>query len=57
MGPLMIRLMNTMLMKLMTEAFVAKLVVHALREIAKNTDNNLDDKIVDAVADSLAVNG
>jgi hypothetical protein len=43
------------MMRLVTETFAAKLVVYCLNELAKSTDNKLDDKIVKAVSDALGI--
>lgn len=42
-------------MKLLTETFVARVTVLTLWEISKQTDSDLDDEIVKAVADGLCV--
>ncbi len=42
-------------MKLLTETFVARVLVHASRQIAKSTSNTLDDKLVDDLAAGLGV--
>lgn len=44
-----------MLMKLATERFISKVVVHGARELAKSTTNDLDNKIADALAEALSV--
>jgi hypothetical protein len=44
-----------LMMRLVTETFAAKLVVYCLNELAKSTDNKLDDKIVKAVSDALGI--
>jgi hypothetical protein len=44
-----------LLLKLVTETFISKLVVHGTRELAKSTKNELDDKMADAVAEALGV--
>ncbi len=46
-----------LLLKLATESFIAKMVVYGGRQLAKSTTNDLDDKIVDAVAIALDVKG
>ena len=43
------------LMKLATEAFIAKMVVHGLRALSRSTENDIDDKVVKDVADALGV--
>jgi hypothetical protein len=51
------QLLINLLMKLATETFLAKLVVYGGRQLAESTDNKLDNKIVDAVAEALDVDG
>lgn len=48
-------LLVKMLLKLMTETFIAKAVVLGARELAKSTKNELDNQLVDAVAEALGV--
>ena len=55
MSQLAIKIGWALLSKLLTEAFVSKTVVYGLSSIAKNTTNQLDDKMVKAVADALGV--
>jgi hypothetical protein len=43
------------LMKLVTEAFASKILVYGLNQIAKSTNNKLDDQMTKAVADALGV--
>lgn len=42
-------------MKLLTETFVSRVLVHAARQVAKSTTNTLDDKLVDDLAAGLGV--
>jgi hypothetical protein len=42
-------------MKLLTETFVARVLVHTARQVAKSTANTLDDKLVDDLAAGLGV--
>lgn len=42
-------------MKLLTETFVARVLVHTARQVAKSTVNTLDDKLVDDLAAGLGV--
>lgn len=51
--PLLIKILT----KLATETFLAKAMVHIGRELAKNTENELDDKLVSSVAEALGVDG
>lgn len=44
-------------MRLLSEAFVAKMIVHGGRALADSTENKLDNKMVDAVAEALGVDG
>lgn len=43
------------LMKLITESFASKILVYGLNQIAKSTNNKLDDQMTKAVADALGV--
>jgi hypothetical protein len=49
------KLMMGLLWKLASEAFFSKVIVYGLHALAKETSNALDDKLVAAVAESLAV--
>jgi hypothetical protein len=44
-----------LLTKLITESFLSKLLIETLRAWAKTSDNAWDDKVVEAMADSLGV--
>jgi hypothetical protein len=44
-----------MLLKVMTETFIAKVTIATLGTWAKSTDNALDDKVVAAMAEALGV--
>lgn len=46
-----------LLIKCMTERFVSKMVVHGLTALAKSTKNDIDDKVVNDIAEALAVKG
>lgn len=46
-----------MLLKLMSEAFFAKIAVHGLRGLVDSTENKVDDKMVDALAEALGIEG
>jgi len=52
MNPL-IKIAWNILSKFMTEKFVSRLIVIALRGISNSTDNTLDDDITDSVAQAL----
>jgi hypothetical protein len=41
--------------KLITETFLAKLLVHTLRAWARTSETAWDDKVVEAVAEALCV--
>jgi hypothetical protein len=41
--------------KLLTETFLARLLIHLLRAWSETTTNKLDDKVVQAMADALGV--
>lgn len=45
----------SLLMKLLTEAFISKMIVHGLRSLAQSTENKVDDQIVSDVASALGV--
>lgn len=45
----------SMLTKLITERFLAKLVIEGLRAWAKTTNTSHDDKVVEAMAEALGV--
>jgi predicted KAP-like P-loop ATPase len=44
-----------LLLKLATETFISKMVVHGLRALSKSTENDIDDKVVKDVAQALGV--
>lgn len=44
-----------MVVKLITEKFLSKLVIEALKAWSKQTENKYDDKVVDAMAEALGV--
>lgn len=44
-----------LLSRLLTETFVAKTLVYMLSSVSQSTSNQLDDKMVKAVADALGV--
>lgn len=41
--------------KMLTERFLSKMIVYALGQLSKSTENDLDDKITKAVAEALGV--
>lgn len=41
--------------KLMTETFLAKVVVHSLKAFVARTDNKFDDKLISDLAEALGV--
>lgn len=45
----------SLLMKLLTEAFISKMIVHGLRALADKTSNELDDAVVTDIASALGV--
>lgn len=55
MGAMAAKIGISLLMKLATESFVAKVLVYGLNQISKSTNNQLDDRICSAVADALGV--
>lgn len=50
---LLIAVMNGLLMKLMTEKFVGKLIVHALDKLVPKDSNGVTEKIVKDVANAF----
>jgi len=44
-----------LLVKLMSETFLAKVLIYTLAHWAKSSENSLDDKVVIAMADALGV--
>lgn len=52
---ILVKIAGGMLLKLATETFAAKVITYALAEVSKKTSNNLDNKIVAAVAEALNV--
>jgi hypothetical protein len=55
MSQIAIKLAWGLLSRLLTEAFIAKTIVYILSSVSQNTSNQLDDKIVKAVAEALGV--
>jgi hypothetical protein len=55
MGDIAIKIIMALFMKLMTESFLAKFLVYCLQSVSKSTNNKLDDKMVVAIAEALAV--
>lgn len=50
-----LKLLLALLTKIMTETFLAKILIAVLNSWAKTTANKLDDKVVAAMADALGV--
>jgi len=55
MGNVLIKILWAITSRILTETFVSKAIVYSLYSISKNTANTLDDKMVDALAEALAV--
>lgn len=55
MQDLAIKILIGLLTKLLSETFIAKLVIASLEAWAKTTENKLDDKVVAAMAEALGV--
>lgn len=55
MGDVLIKIGWAVLSKLLTEKFLAKAIVYCLQAISERTTNDLDDKMVRAVAEALGV--
>lgn len=49
------KLLVALVVKLMTETFLAKVLIACLHAWAKTTDNQLDDRVVAAMAEALGV--
>lgn len=49
------KLMMSLLMRLLTEQFISKMIVHGLRALADKTSNELDDAVVSDIAAALSV--
>jgi len=49
----MVNIIIALLMKLATEAFLARAAILILKQLSKSTENDLDDKIVEEVAKAL----
>lgn len=49
------KILMGLLWKLATETFFSKAIVYGLSALAKETTNDLDDKMVAAVAEALSV--
>ena len=49
------KLAMNVLMRLLSEAFISKMLVHGLRAVAENTENKIDDRVVKDIADALGV--
>lgn len=50
-----IKLALGLALKVLNETFISKVAIHALSAWAKTTDNQLDDKVVLAMAEALGV--
>lgn len=55
MANLLAKIAISLITKLITERFLARLVIEALRAWAKTTDNDMDDRVVKAMAEALGV--
>lgn len=55
MTEIMAKVLIAIITKLITESFLAKLLIEILRSWAKTTANQLDDKVVEAMAAALDV--
>jgi hypothetical protein len=53
MQELVIKMILALVMKLLTERFIARTIIHALRVVAEWTTNKLDDDMVDDIAEAL----
>ncbi len=55
MQAILAKIAAALVVKLMTETFVAKFVIHLLQPAVKSTKNQVDDKIVSDLAEALGV--
>jgi hypothetical protein len=55
MGAAMEKILMSLMWKILTERFAAKMIVHGLHLIADSTANKVDDKIVTDIKDALGV--
>lgn len=55
MGDILIKLAWAITSRILTETFLSKAIIYSLHSLSKNTANTLDDKMVDALAEALAV--
>ena len=49
------KMLVALIAKLMTESFLAKVLIACLDSWSKSTENTLDDRVVKAMADALDV--
>lgn len=49
------KLLVGLVVKLMSETFLSRVLIHCLKAWADTTDNKLDDKVVLAMAEALGV--
>jgi len=52
---ILLKVLIGILTKLLTEKFLAEVIIYCLQSLAKSTDNKLDDAIVVAVAKALNI--
>jgi len=55
MAPFLASALVSMMKKLITERFLAKLVIEGLCAWSKTTDTDHDDKVVEAMAEALGI--
>lgn len=55
MSIILARIAMTLLTKLITETFLAKLLIEGLRAWARQTENHYDDKVVEAAAEAFGI--
>lgn len=55
MGNAMQKILMDLMWRLLTTEFAAKMIVHGLKMISDNTDNTVDDQIVEDVKKALNV--
>lgn len=55
MAQLLAKIAISLITKLITEKFLARLVIEGLTAWSKTTSNDLDDKVVKAMAEALEV--
>lgn len=53
MQAILLKVLKTLALKMLTEAFLSRVLVAILRELAVKTTNKVDDQLVDAFEDAM----